>query len=47
MGEKTWSVSAAGHRELTEWWTISLRYYRIDGNFIDYQRRGINMNIAG
>ena len=46
-GEKTWSVSPAGRRELTEWWAISLRHYRIDGNFIDYQRRGIKYEYRG
>ena len=46
-GEKTWSVSPAGRSELTEWWAISLRHYRIDGNFIDYQRRGIKYEYCG
>ncbi len=46
-GEKTWSVSPAGRREVTEWWGISLKHYRIDGNFIDYKRNGIHYEYVG
>ncbi len=46
-GKKTWSVSPAGRRELSEWWAISLKHFRIDGNFIDYQRRGITYDYRG
>ncbi|HSQ35661.1 MAG TPA: hypothetical protein VLQ89_06695, partial [Candidatus Binatia bacterium] len=46
-GEKTWSVSPAGRRELTEWWAISLKHYRIDGNVIDYKSRGIKYEYIG
>jgi len=46
-GKKTWSVSPAGRRELSEWWAISLKHFRIDGNFIDYQRRGIKYEYHG
>jgi len=46
-GVKTWSVSPAGRREVTEWWGISLKYFRIDGNFIDYKSRGIEYEYLG
>jgi hypothetical protein len=46
-GLKTWSVSPAGRRELTEWWAISLKHFRIDGNFIDYENRGIKYDYMG
>jgi hypothetical protein len=46
-GEKTWSVTPSARRELTEWWALSLRHHRIDGNFIDYQERGIQYEYIG
>ncbi len=46
-GEKTWSVSPAGRREVNEWWGISLKHYRIDGNFIDYKSHGIQYEYVG
>jgi len=46
-GEKTWLVSPAGRRELTEWWAKSMRHERIDGNFIDYKNQGITYGYVG
>jgi hypothetical protein len=46
-GEKTWSVTPSARRELTEWWAVSMRHFRIDGNFIDYRKHGIKYEFIG
>lgn len=46
-GDKVWSVTPQGRKELNAWWTKSLSHQRIDGNFIDYKCRGIAYEYLG
>jgi hypothetical protein len=46
-GEKVWSVTPEGRQELDAWWAISFSHSRIDGNFIDYKKRGIQYEYIG
>jgi hypothetical protein len=46
-GGRIWYVTPEGRRELDAWWATSLSHYRIDGNFIDYENRGIAYEYVG
>ncbi len=46
-GEKVWAVNPEGRRELQGWVAQSLSHHRIDGNFIDYKKRGIKVEYVG
>lgn len=46
-GEEVWLVSPEGRRKQDAWWAISFSHTRIDGNFIDYKKRGIEYEYIG
>jgi len=46
-GDKVWSVRREGRKEHNAWWAQSLSHQRIDDNFIDYKRRGIEYEYVG
>ena len=46
-GETVWLVTPEGRKEQTAWWAKSFSHSRIDGNFIDYEKRGIAYEYVG
>ena len=46
-GEKVWSVSPEGRKEQDAPWAVSFSHIRIDGNFIEYTKRGIVYEYIG
>jgi len=46
-GEKVWQVTPSERREIDAWWAKSTLHKRIDGNFIDYKKRGITYTYIG
>jgi hypothetical protein len=46
-GDRVWSVTPEGRQEQTAWWAKSLNHQRIDGNFIDYGKRGVVYEYMG
>lgn len=46
-GEKVFSVNGSAKQEVNFRWTNLLKHERIDGNFLDYKKRGINYKYLG
>ena len=46
-GEKVWQVTPSERREIDAWWAKITLHERIDGNFIDYKKRGIVYEYIG
>jgi hypothetical protein len=46
-GNELWFVTPEGRKQQKAWWAKSLNHQRIDGNFIDYETRGIKYEYKG
>lgn len=46
-GKSVWQVTPSSRQEIDAWWAKSTLHQRIDGNFINYQERGVVYEYLG